>query len=518
MTTNIYPDEFITHAEKVGRVVTRFPPEPNGYLHLGHVKAMNIDFGFVDYMKTQHQIGGECILRFDDTNPVVEKEEYFDKIIESVNWMGYSYSKITYTSDYFSYLLECATTLIKNNDAYVCEMTKEEIKESRDYNINNKPKASPYRDLPVERSLRLFEEMINGKHENDTMTLRMKGDLESNNPCMWDMVFYRIRHINHHRTGNKFCIYPTYDFSHCIIDSVEGITHSFCTTEYEIRREPYYWVLDKLNLRKPFVYEFSKLEIENNTLSKRKIAQMINIKEVNDWEDPRLLTIFGLKNRGYSAHALRTFCNKLGITKNNSIITYDKLQNTIRDEMEETVSRRLIVVDPIKLHIVNLSQDNICTAYDFPKYMRHILENRLENLSFEQKNTRQIILTNDVYIDRTSFKLTPDAKFYGLAPGKIIRLKYGPFVKYISHDADIINVEIVEITDQAQMKKIKGILNWVPSNYEKITLRHYDNTVCKTNDALIEPNNNTKDKYQFEKYGFYIKNSANNFDCICPIK
>jgi glutaminyl-tRNA synthetase len=506
MNVMSYPDEFIEVAKREGKVVTRFPPEPNGHLHLGHVKAMVIDYGFADYANKVMGLESKCILRFDDTNPKAEKEDFCDKIGEAVEWLGYNSSAITYTSDYFDKIFEFAVTLIRNGDAYVCEQTHEEIKESRNYINNSKPKPSPYRNRPVEESLTLFENMSEGMYPENKFTLRMKGDLDSPNPCFWDTVLYRIIDTPHHRTGTKYKIYPMYDISHPIVDSLEGVTHSFCTTEYEIRRDLYYWFLDKLGLRKPYVYEFSRLEVENNTLSKRKILAMINDGLVSGWDDPRLLTVSGLKNRGYTAAAVKKFCSETGITKHTSVLTYDKLENSIRNDLEEESSRRVIVVNPIKVNVLNANEPINCTLYDFPKYMKQIKENNLNDLKEKHKVERHIVMGNVIYLASTDFRKVDDKNYYGLAPNKIVRLKYGPFVKCVSFTDDEINVEIVEPENP---KKVKGILNWVSNDYTPLALKHYEILTETKVTAYGEPNMPTDPTvYQFEKYGYYIHDSS----------
>lgn len=474
-----YPKEFY---DVPGPIITRIPPENNGCIHLGHVKAAEVDFGFAK------DSNGVCILRFDDTNPNAEALEFYDSIREDIKWMGYEYIKETNTSDYFDTLYDLAVTLIKQGDAYVCELSGEELK-----NYRNEQKESPYRNRPVEESLRLFEEMKAGLYDEGKMTLRMKGDIKGNNTTLWDIVMYRIIKKEHVKTKDKWVIYPSYDYSHGIIDSIEKISHSFCTKEYEIRREQYYWFLEKLNMRKPYVYEFGRLEVENGILSKRKIKELVETKQVFGWDDPRLLTIKGLKRRGYIPEALKEFCRNAGITKNEITLGRPLLENILRDKLNNITPRKMTVMNPLKLVITNLDSNIECDALDFP---------------FDKNSTvRKVILTKELYIDGNNFKEIDEKDFYGLAPAKTIRLKYGPFVEFESYDKEnkLINVKL---TNPTNPKKIKGILNWVGSDYVPILVRQFEGLnmetlECYAESSLNKNNVNVEDKFQFEKYGFY---------------
>jgi glutaminyl-tRNA synthetase len=507
---NIFPKEFIEEAQNRGYVLTRFPPEPNGYLHLGHVKAMEADFSFANYSN------GKCIMRFDDTNPEAEKEEFFISIREDLNWLDYSPVLETYTSDYFSILYLYAIKLIQTKNAYICELSPENISIYR-----HQKRESPYKNRSIDESLKLFEEMKNGFHPENSMTLRLIGDLTSNNPCMYDPIMYRIKFINHYRTGSKWCIYPTYDFSHCIIDSLEGITHSFCTKEFEIRRELYYYFLDKLGLMKPFVYEFGRLNVEGYTLSKRKIKEMILNHTVTGWSDPLLLTVSGLRNKGYTSYALKEFCKTVNLTKNDAIISINLLNLIQQTELNNIAKRRMVVIDPLQLNIINFQELN-CICLDFP--------------TDKNSTVRLIPLTNTVFIERSSFREVDEKSFYGLAPidttiapsmgsivqGKIIRLKYGCFLEYVSHTTNVVNVKIVE---PANPKKIKGILNWTNNNAVNIIVRQFDNMIVTEHKSLAEQEiqyAKPGDRYQFERHGYYfsdLNNESNEikiFNEICP--
>lgn len=512
-THNYYPEEFFKvhypeesfnvididiSAEHIEpkQVITRFPPEPNGYLHLGHVKAMELDFGFAEYMM------GQCIMRFDDTNPTAEKEEYIHQILEDVKWMGYNYSKITYTSDYFDLLYEFAVKLINDGDAYVCELKSEEISLYRE-----QKKESPYKNRSIKDNLILFEEMKNG---NAKYVLRMKGDLSNPNPCLWDTIMYRVLNISHNRTGDKWKMYPTYDFSHCIVDSIEGITHSFCTKEFEIRRELYYWFLDKLKLRKPYEYEFARLNISSGTLSKRKIKQLVDESIVSSWSDPRLLTISGLRNKGYTNTSLRKFCYNLGITKSDSEISIDMLNCILRDELNY-VKRKLVVIEPLKLNIINFSdipEDiKICKLLDYP---------------YDKASSYRIVnLTQIVYIEKASYKTIDDKNFYGLAPNKIIRLKYGPFVKYVKENIDgSIDVEYVDPEkNNFNFKKIKGILNWTNANFVTVKINMFiQDYKIKTYESYAEEHIIDDEILQFERIGYYKRSEDFTFNEIVSLK
>lgn len=495
-----YPEEFFNNLSNLdnsnnsNRIVTRFPPEPNGYLHLGHVKAMEIDFSFAK------ENNGICILRFDDTNPSAESEDFYENIREDVKWMEYDYVNETNTSDYFDILYNFAIQLIKQGDAYVCELSQEEIRKSRAEKIE-----STYKNRPIEESLKLFEEMKNGLHTEGKLTLRMKGDLNNPNSTLWDVVMYRINKNKHSKTNDKWSIYPSYDFSHCIIDSIENVTHSFCTTEYEIRREQYYWFLEKLKLTKPYVYEFAKLEIENDILSKRKIKEMVENNIVKGWDDPRLLTLKGLRRRGYIPYALKEFCRHAGITKSDTSLSKHLLENIIREKLHTVAPRKLIVMNPIKIIINNYKNYQInnsvkCNASNFP---------------FDKNSTtREIMLTREIYIDQDNFKEIDEKDFYGLAPNKFVRLKYGPFIKFESFD-HVNKVIYANIEEPPNPKKIKGILNWVASDFNKIIIRQFDGLLmneyeCFGENSLSKNIVKIEDKFQFEKYGFYCVDKDSN--------
>mgnify|MGYP003385843541 CR=1 FL=1 len=520
---NYYPEHVVSHADSVETVVTRFPPEPNGYLHIGHVKAMNVDFGLAKDAKEYMNKDSACIMRFDDTNPLSEKEEYTNSILQNLEWLGNVPSKVTYTSDYFHTLYDLAVTLITSGNAYVCELSGDDISKYRKDKIE-----SPYKNRPVEESLKLFEGMKNGQFENNKMTLRMKGDLSNPNSCMWDLIFYRIIHSPHHRTRDEWCIYPSYDFAHCIVDSLEGITHSLCTIEFEMRRESYYWLLDKLNLHKPLVYEFGRLNITNNVLSKRVLKSLVESKLVRGWDDPRLLTINGLKRRGYEPSVLVNFCKQTGLTKINATVEMEKLEFFMREYLDPIVPRRFVIKNPVKVTFVeDIEEDMNCTLYDFPMYMKKIMEGDESVPSFA-KSTREMKVTQSIFIDRSDFKTVDENKYFGLAPGKYVRLKYSGFIKCIGYsekDNDVSEI-MVKFEAPPNPKKVKGVLSWVNSDAVQVELRLYGRLFNKEYDgdiplnelvnenslqivnALGEPSLSPSvltcgDRFQFERVGYF---------------
>ncbi|OIR58587.1 MAG: glutaminyl-tRNA synthetase, partial [Amphiamblys sp. WSBS2006] len=334
------------------KVYTRFPPEPNGYLHIGHAKAMNFSF---NYAKIH---GGHTYLRYDDTNPSSEKKEYFDSIRESVEWLGFHPWKVTHASDYFQQLYEYAVVLIKKGLAYVCHMKQEEILESRGgKDRRGKRYNSRWRDRPVAENLSEFQKMKDGEYKEGEAVLRLKMDIESGNPLMWDLVAYRVCYKKHVRTGDRWCIYPMYDFAHCLCDSIENITHSLCTSEFILAREAYFWICDAVGVYKPVQWEYSRLEITNTILSKRNIAKLISLGVVCDWDDPRLFTLPGLRRRGFPPEAINIFVQSLGVTKSNSTIDVCVLENIVRRVMGETCAKRMAVFDPVRVLLSGVGED-----------------------------------------------------------------------------------------------------------------------------------------------------------------
>lgn len=479
-------------------IITRFPPEPSGHLHLGHVKAMCLDF-LIHSALYGENTPINCILRMDDTNPLSENIEYIDSIIDDVKWLGFEPFRITYTSDYFETLLICAFKLIKSGDAYVCSLTSEQISE---YRTNKTP--SPDRDRSIEDNLRLFTEMIGGIHNNDKYTLRMKGDLNSPNPNLWDLVFYRIiKNHPHPRTGNTYNVYPTYDFSHCIVDSIEGITHSFCSTEFITRRESYYWVLDKLGLRHTIIYEFARLEVDGYITSKRKLKEMINNKELSGWDDHRAITVKGLKKRGLTAELIKNIAMSNGYSKVNCIIPSHTVDAMIRDYMNEKCERRFAVVDPLKVDLNNGSSEKI----HIPKVFYLPNNPHIKN----DKSVRPLEMIDSIYIDRSDYKDVADKKCFALSPNGHYkgfgRLRYANYIKTSGMDNNG-TVKVLEYDDVPDdiaekiegKKKIRGCYHWVPSNSFGCEFNMLNG---ETKYGYIENNIKEGECYQFERVGFF---------------
>lgn len=487
--------------ETGGCFMTRFPPEPNGWIHIGHAKAMYLDFGLSELK------GGKCYMRLDDTNPSKEKDEYIEGIKSDVQWMGFNWWKITHTSDYFHQLHDYAIQLIKNGLAYVCHQTKEEVKESREKKL-----PSPWRDRPVEESLHEFELMRIGYYAPSEATLRLKMDITSSNPNMYDQIAYRIKYNPHPRTGDEWCIYPTYDYSHCIIDSIEHITHSLCTLEFENRKESYYWVLDALRIYKPYVWEFSRLNLTHTVMSKRKLQALVFGNLVSGWDDPRMPTIAGLRRRGYTASAIRNFVKGVGFTRNvTTIIDYEKLEGIQSQELDETASRAFCVLDPLKVTIRNHEGISEIAPPRFPKN--------------PEAGVRPMKVSNVVYIDSSDFQEVPEPGFKRLTPTNPVGLKYANFqikvVEVIHKDG-----KVVELICDKFEAKAKAYIQWVSEGAIKSEVRLYS-TLFKSRDvgtvedwksdlnpdslvvkeALIEPSlKDLKeyDRFQFERLGYFV--------------
>jgi len=469
------PETLAAHLKATGgRIRTRFPPEPNGHLHIGHAKAMNFDFG-------QAKLGGgECILRFDDTNPTAEKQEYIDSILDSVSWLGHTQAKTTYSSDYFDQLHDLAVQLIKKGGAYVCHQTGPEIKASRNLckqaqsDRVKDPNAplpqgaeSPFRDRAMEENLQLFEEMSRGVWDEGTAFLRFKGNLKSDNPNMWDLAAYRIMFSEHPHSKDKYCIYPTYDFTHNIVDSLENITHSVCTLEFEGRQAaygPYYWLLDELDLYKPVTWEFSRCNIEYNVLSKRRLNSLVTDNHVNGWDDPRLLTISGMKRRGYSADAVNKFVQEIGVTRAANWSKMELLEGIVRGELDDTAPRAFAIMDPIKVTISNHPGG----------------ENEIKEVPVHPKrpdgDKRQLPFTKVVYIDRSDWRDADEDKYFGMAPGKEVKLLFAYNIKCneVKKDSNGIVTEVMCTYDAANTNKCKGNLSWLPDDAVPAEIRLYD--------------------------------------------
>ena len=448
-------------------VHTRFPPEPNGYLHIGHAKAICIDFGAAE------KFGGMCNLRMDDTNPSKEDTSYVDSIKEDVKWLGFDWQdRFYYASDYFDVMFENACGLIKKGLAYVCELSADEVKKNR--GDAKTPAKSPFRDRPIEESLDLFMRMKNGEFEDGKMTLRAKIDLSSGNFNMRDPVIYRINHAFHHKSGNKWCVYPMYDYAHPIEDAMEGITHSLCSLEFEDHRPLYDWVVNNTDVpNKPRQIEFARLNINNTVMSKRKLRKLVEEGFVDGWDDPRLPTICGLRRRGYTPESIKNFCEKIGVSKVVSTVEYSFLEHCLRDDLNLKATRAMAVLDPVKLIITNYPTD---------KTEELEVEN---NPNDESAGTRKISFSREVFIERDDFMEEPPKKYFRLFPGNEVRLKSAYIVKCTGCKKDE-NGNILEVYceydpnskggNTLDGRKIKGTIQWVDSKTAlDATVNIYDN-------------------------------------------
>lgn len=450
-----------------GNVMTRFPPEPNGYLHIGHAKALCLDFGIAD------EFNGKCNLRMDDTNPTKENYEYVNSIIEDVKWLGFDpEERIYFASDYFERMYECAVELIKRGKAYVCDLSFEEWEQYRG-NLTEPGKNSPNRDRSVEENLDLFQRMRNGEFEDGAMVLRAKIDMASPNINMRDPVLYRIRREHHFRHGDKWCIYPMYDFAHPLEDAFEGITHSLCTLEFEIHRPFYDWLLETLDYpHRPRQIEFSRLNLNYTVMSKRKLLQLVKENHVNGWDDPRMPTISGLRRRGVPAAAVRNFIKGVGITKFDGVTDMVRLENSIREELNATAPRFLAVLDPIPVEIINYPETPVEPLI------------AVNNPEDPEAGSRELAFGRKLYIDRADFMIEPPKGYFRLAPGKEVRLRYGYYIKCESYETDADgNVTKVLCSYDPETRggsspdgrKVKGTIHWVNADTAiEAEIRLYD--------------------------------------------
>lgn len=392
------------------RIHTRFPPEPNGYLHIGHAKSIVLNFGIAE------EYGGLCNLRFDDTNPITEETEYVESMKEDLRWLGYDWEdREYYASDYFDQLYEFAVRLIKKGVAYVESLSAEEIREYRG-RWDEPGRESPYRDRPIEESLELFERMKNGEFEEGEHVLRAKIDMSSSNMNLRDPILYRIVHAPHHRTGERWCIYPTYDMAHGQCDSIEGITHSLCTLEFEDHRPLYDWLLDELEIHHPKQIEFARLNLNYTVLSKRKLIELVRSGAVDGWDDPRMPTLQGMRRRGFTPEAIRTFCEKIGISKANSVHELGLLEECVRDDLNRRAPRRMAVLRPLRVVIENYPEGEV-------EYLEAV-----NNPEDPSAGTRQIPFSHVLYLEQDDFMEDPPKGFFRLAPGREVRLRYGYFI------------------------------------------------------------------------------------------
>jgi glutaminyl-tRNA synthetase len=521
------------------KIRTRFPPEPNGYLHFGHAKSIILNFSLAqDY-------GGRCHLRFDDTNPEKESDEYVKSIIESVHWLGYSFqdeheNNLYYASNYFEFMYEAAKVLIQADCAYVDRQTADEIRINRG-TLTEPGKNSPYRDQSIDENLQLFEEMKAGKYKDGEMVLRAKINMASPNINLRDPAIYRIRHVSHHNTGDQWCIYPMYTFAHPIEDALEKITHSICTLEFEDQRPFYEWTLKKLAEHEffdkplPKQHEFSRLNISHVVLSKRKLIQLVEEKHVDGWDDPRMPTLVGAKRRGYSPNGFKLFMDRIGVSKSDSIIDYQTFEDAMREVLNHECNRKIAVLDPIKLVINNFDDHHI----EICNVPNHPLK--------PEEGSREVKLTKESWIEREDFAINPPPKYFRLFPGNKVRLRYGFIVECtdyeLDNDGNVTTVycnyfpETKSGTEGSDSIKVKGNIHWVSTNFSKeITIRNYDRlflsenpnefdnflddinqSSIKTNSAFCEESISSTqvgEQFQFERHGYYIVDPDSNADEI----
>ncbi len=421
-------DEHLRINRFQGRVATRFPPEPNGYLHIGHAKSICLNFGVAA------QYRGTCNLRMDDTDPTGESQEYVDSIIRDVKWLGFDWEdRLYYASDYYEQLYQFAVQLIKTGKAYVCSLSANEIREYRG-TLTEPGKESPYRNRAVEENLDLFKRMRAGEYKEGAHVLRAKIDMASSNITMRDPIMYRIRYEPHYRTENKWCIYPMYDFAHCLSDSIEGVTHSICTLEFENNRPLYDWFLEALELEShPQQIEFARLNLSYNVLSKRRLIELVEDRNVSGWDDPRMPTLAGLRRRGYTPEAIRNFCERIGVAKNDSIIDMALLEHCIREDLNERAPRVMAVLRPLRLVIDNYPEGKI-EKFDCPYHPQN-----------PEMGSRKVPFSRELFIEQEDFMEKPAKKFYRLAPGKEVRLRYGYFIKCVNIVKDPSTAEVTEV-------------------------------------------------------------------------
>jgi len=463
-----------------GRVHTRFPPEPNGYLHIGHAKSICLNFGLA------LEYNGLCNLRFDDTNPAKEDVEYVESIKEDVRWLGFDWGdRLYYASDYFEQLYDYAVQLIRLGKAYVDSLSTEEIRQYRG-TLTEPGKESPYRNRSVDENLDLFRRMRAGEFDEGQHVLRAKIDMASPNLNMRDPVIYRIKKATHHRTGDAWCIYPMYDFAHCLSDSLEGITHSICTLEFEDHRPLYDWFLDVLGVYHPQQIEFARLNLSYTVLSKRKLIQLVQEGVVSGWDDPRMPTISGLRRRGYTPESIRTFCERIGVAKRDSVVDMALLEHCVREDLNKRAPRVMGVLRPLKMVITN-----------YPEDATEELE-AVNNPEDPSMGTRTVPFCRELYIERDDFREDPPKQYHRLAPGREVRLRYGYYVTCVDVVKDPVTGEIREIHcvyDPATRggwspdgRKVKGTIHWVSARHAlKAQVRLYDRLFTKENPSDTEP-------------------------------
>ena len=517
-------DEHMRTGAYGGRVATRFPPEPNGYLHIGHAKSICLNFGLAQ------EYGGHCNLRFDDTDPTKEEAVFEEAIEEAVRWLGFSWGdKAYHASDYFDTLYDLAVKLIQMGKAYVCSLSLEEIRAYRG-SVTEPGRPSPYRERSVEENLDLFARMRAGEFKDGEHVLRAKIDMAAANMKMRDPLLYRIRHVSHHRTGDRWCIYPLYDFTHCLSDSIENITHSICTLEFENNRELYDWIIDTLDMpNKPRQYEFGRLNINYTVMSKRKILQLVEEKRVDGWDDPRLLTIAGLRRRGYTPEAIRKFCASVGVAKANSVVDMAQLEHAIRDDLNTKAPRVFAVLEPLKVTITNYPEGK-SEAFDAPYFPE----------GMGRSESRQVPFSREIYIERSDFEENPPKGYYRLSPGAEVRLRYAYIIRCeeVIKDASGRVIELRCRYDEATPvgenpadgRKIKGTIHWLSKEGSiKADVRAYDrlftvpdpgmgehedflayinqDSLIDYPEALVERGlrgTSAESHFQFERHGYFV--------------
>jgi glutaminyl-tRNA synthetase len=512
-----------------GRVITRFPPEPNGYLHIGHVKSICLNFGVAA------ENDGKCFLRFDDTNPLKEDQDFVDAIIDNVHWLGFDWEdRLTHASDYFPDFFDCAVQLIKSGNAYVDGLSAEQTRAYRG-TLTEPGRNSPDRDRSVDENLDLFHRMRAGEFEDGEYVLRARIDMSAPNMNLRDPTLYRIRRATHQRTADDWCIYPMYDFAHTISDALESITHSLCTLEFEDHRPLYEWILDHLNLpARPRQIEFSRLNVAFGITSKRKLADLVAERQVSGWDDPRMPTIAGMRRRGYPAAALRTFCTKIGITKKDNVIEMSVLENTVREDLNENAPRAMAVLNPLKVVILNYPEEHSeqLTAANHP--------------GRPELGSRELPFGREIYIEREDFMENPPRKFFRLRPDGEVRLRYAYIVKCVDvikdDDGEIVEVHCsydpeTKSGQEAAQRKVKGTIHWVSGPESKqLEVRLFDrlftvanpgsnrdgrdfheflnsDSLKTANSCRLEPNlGNCKpgEFFQFERLGYFVADQVDS--------
>jgi len=514
-------------AGKHQQIVTRFPPEPNGYLHIGHAKSIVLNFGIAE------DYAGRCNLRFDDTNPAKEEAHFVEAIQEDVRWLGYEWSELHFASEYFEQLYGFAVELIEKGLAYVCDLSPEQVREYRG-TLTEPGRESPYRDRSVEENLDLFRRMREGEFPDGSRTLRAKIDMASPNMNLRDPALYRIRHgLVHHQTGDAWCIYPMYDFTHPISDAIEGVTHSLCTLEFEDHRPLYDWVLDNISIGcHPQQIEFARLNLEYTVMSKRKLTQLVDEGHVSGWDDPRMPTIAGLRRRGYTPEAIRDFCNRIGVTRADSTVEMGMLESAIRSDLDARAPRRMAVLQPLKLVIVNWPEDHeeILRGPNHPKN--------------EDMGTRDLVMTREVWIDRDDFREEANKKYKRLVLGGEVRLRNGYVIRAdeVVRDAQGEIVEVRCTYDPETLgrnpegRKVRGVIHWVPVAYAvHAQVRLYDrlfrvpqpgrdgdfladlnpDSLRVIDEAVLEPSLGEAgigERFQFEREGYFCRDREDTTD------